>query len=234
MEFCANEGKNLAIDVNGKKYLRHAIKTRFINRGENYIDIIEEYIKPIYADGDIVSISEKIIAMCQNRVVHRDELRISGLAKFLSKFATRTSAGVGVGDVLKMQYAINTVGASKVLWASVAAAAMKMLGKKGVFYEIVGREVSGLDGFNADAWDEYADIGILIPENPCGVCNEIKDKLGINCMIVDANDLGQEILGWSNGIDLSEQDLRALIRDNPAGQGKQRTPLILIRQECMA
>ena len=232
MEFLSNDGKNINICVSGKKYLRHAIKTRFVNQGDSYLDIINEYVKPIYKDGDIVSISEKIIAMSQNRVVRRDALKVSVLARFLSKFATRTSAGVGVGDVLKMQYAIDTVGASRVLWASFAAAFMKMLGKKGVFYEIVGREVSGLDGFNADAWDEYADIGILIPENPSGVCNEIKDKLGINCMIVDANDLGQEILGWSDGISMSEQDLKGLIKDNPAGQGKQRTPLILIREQA--
>ena len=30
MEFTANNGKNVKIDVNGKVYLRHAIKTRFI------------------------------------------------------------------------------------------------------------------------------------------------------------------------------------------------------------
>ena len=62
MEFFANEGKNVEIEVNGKTYLRHAIKTRFVKQGESYIDVFKEYVAPIYQEGDIVSSSEKIIA----------------------------------------------------------------------------------------------------------------------------------------------------------------------------
>lgn len=97
--------------------------------------------------------------------------------------------------------------------------------------EIVGQEVTGLDGFYDGAWDEYRDIGIEIPENPDKVCNEIKDKLGISMMIVDSNDFGREILGKSYDIDLPDNYLKELIRDNPAGQGKQQTPIILIRKK---
>ena len=104
-----------------------------------------------------------------------------------------------------MQYAIDQVGLLKVLWASFASAVTKLFGKKGVFYEIVGQDVSGLDGFYDHVWSEYRDIGIQMPENPTGVCNEIKEKLGISVMIVDANDLGQEILGKSDDIELSER-----------------------------
>lgn len=50
-------------------------------------------------------------------------------------------------------------------------------------------------------------------------------------MIVDANDLGQEILGRSSDIELSEEELLGLIKDNPAGQGKELTPIILIREK---
>ena len=50
-------------------------------------------------------------------------------------------------------------------------------------------------------------------------------------MIVDANDLGQEILGHSDDIQLTEEELKGLIRDNPSGQGKELTPLILIRKK---
>ena len=130
-----------------------------------------------------------------------------------------------------MQYAIDTVGLFKVLWASIASAITKLFGKRGVFYEIVGQEVSGLDGFYDHVWKEYGDIGIKLPENPSGVCNEIKEKLGISCMIVDANDLGQEILGYSEDITLSKEELKELIKDNPSGQGKELTPLILIRKK---
>ncbi len=231
MDFYANEGKNVEIEVNGNIYLRHAIKTRFIKQGENYIDIFKEYVSPIYQEGDIVSSSEKIIALCQNRVVTREEIKIGFWAKFLSKFASHPETGVGVGETIKMQYAIDTVGLFRVIWASFASAVTKLFGKKGVFYKIVGQEVSGLDGFYDHVWKEYGDIGIKIPENPSGVCNEIKEKLDINCMIVDANDLGQEVLGHSDNIGLTEEELKDLIRDNPSGQGKQLTPIILIRKK---
>ena len=130
-----------------------------------------------------------------------------------------------------MQYAIDTVGLLKVLWASIASAVTKLFGKKGVFYEIVGQEVSGLDGFYDHVWKEYGDIGIKIPENPSKVCDEIKEKLGMSCMIVDANDLGQEVLGHSSDIKLSDEELKGLIRDNPSGQGRELTPIILIREK---
>ncbi len=119
----------------------------------------------------------------------------------------------------------------KVLYASIASAVTKFFGKKGVFYEIVGQEVSGLDGFYDHVWKEYGDIGIEMPANPSGVCNEVYEKLGVQMMLVDANDLGQELLGCSDSITLSEKELLGLIRDNPAGQGRQCTPLILIREK---
>ena len=231
MEFYANEGKNVEIEVNGQIYMRHAIKTRFIKLGESYIDVYKEYVLPLYQEGDIVSTSEKIIALCQNRIVKREDIKIGFWAKLLSKFASHPDTGVGVGETIKMQYAIDTVGLLKVLWASFASAVTKLFGKRGVFYKIVGIEVSGLDGFYDKVWSEYRDIGIKLPENPTGVCNEVKEKLGMSCMIVDANDLGQEVLGYSDDITLTLEELKGLIRDNPSGQGSELTPIILIRKK---
>ena len=71
-----NEGKSVEIEVNGQKYLRHAIKTRFIKQGESYIDVFKEYVQPIYQEGDIISSCEKIISLCQNRVIKREDIKI--------------------------------------------------------------------------------------------------------------------------------------------------------------
>ena len=49
-------------------------------------------------------------------------------------------------------------------------------------------------------------------------------------MIVDANDFGREILGKSDDIKLNDDELKQIIRDNPAGQERELTPLILIRK----
>ena len=230
MEFEALEGKKVEIEVNGNTYLRHAIKTHYVTIGESYIDIVEKYVKPIYKEGDILSISEKIISLCQNRVVHKKDMKLSLLAKFLCKFAMKTDAGVGVSNVYKMQFAIDLCGSLKVIWAAIAGGVCKIFGKKGVFYEIVGGEVSGLDGFYGNVFSEYSEFGIRIPENPSGVCNEIYEKLGIKCMIVDANDLSVEILGKTDDLGYDDETLIKIIKDNPAGQEKTLTPCVLIRK----
>ncbi len=232
MEFTANEGKNVEIQVGGEVYLRHAIQTRFITDKDNYIDVIREYVSELYEEGDILSISEKIISICQNRIIRREDIRIGGWARFLSRFACRKNrGGYGVGMAINMQYAIDRVGLLRVLAASAAGGLAKLMGIHGVFYRIAGREVSGLDGFYDGAWTEYRDIGIEIPEDSRLVCNEIRNKLGISAMIVDANDFGQVILGKADDISIEDSVLAQMIRDNPAGQSQQRTPLILIRKK---
>ena len=85
MEFVANAGKNIEIEVAGDIYLRHAIQIRFITVNDSYIDIMKEYVTDIYQEGDIVSISEKIISICQKRTIRREDIKVSRLAKFLSK-----------------------------------------------------------------------------------------------------------------------------------------------------
>ena len=231
MEFVANKNKNVEIKIDDEIYLRHAIKTKFITTDDNYIDIIRKYVSNIYEKGDILSISEKVISLCQNRIIKREDIKIGFLAKFLSKFATKTDRGVGVGESIKMQYAINKAGRIKVIFASIASFITKIFGIKGVFYKIVGQEVSGLDGFYSHVWEEYKDIGIELPSNPNDVCNKIKDILGISSMIVDSNDFGQVILGKSYDINIDLKKLKQMIKDNPAGQGREQTPFILIRKK---
>jgi F420-0:gamma-glutamyl ligase-like protein len=234
MEFYTNENKNIEIQVGNTIYQRHAIKTDFIKQGESYIEVLRKYVSPIYEKNDIISIGEKIISLCQERVIKREEIKIGFWAKLLSKFALKTPAGIGVGEPIKMQYAINKVGLLKVLFASTCSAITKLFGKRGVFYNIVGQEVAGLDGFYGHVWEEYEDIGIELPDSPSKVCDEIRQTLGISCMIVDANDLSIEILGHSSDIQYSDEYLKKMIRDNPAGQGKELTPIILIREKLAA
>ena len=154
MEFKALDGKNVEIEVNGEKFLRHAVETHYIQLGEDLIQIIEKYVKPIYEDEDIISISEKIVSLCQKRVVYKKDMKVGPLAKFLSKFAMRSDAGCGVDNPYKMQFAINLCGRFKVLWAAIAGGVCKLFGKRGVFYEITGPEVSGLDGFYGHVFED--------------------------------------------------------------------------------
>lgn len=229
MDFWMNENKPVEIEVAGRRYARCAIKTHFVQIGESYIDLVKRYVLPLWQPGDLLSSSEKIIALCQERVVYKKDMPVGSLARFLSRFASSSTAGIGVNSPYKMQFAINEVGAARVIWATVCAGVGKLLGRRGVFYEMVGQEVSGLDGFYDHEFEEYGEYGIRIPAEPDRVCDEVEAETGVQMMIVDANDLNVEILGHASSIDLGEDTLKALIADNPAGQSRELTPFILIR-----
>ncbi len=95
---------------------------------------------------------------------------------------------------------------------------------------MLGREIRGLDGFYGKDISEYAHIGIRIPSEPDKVCDEVWQKTGVVMAIVDANDLGIELLGKSRQLwNWPESKLLALVADNPAGQRRQFTPFILVR-----
>lgn len=229
MQFQVNDSKNVTIQVGDRYFARNAIQTHFVQIGENYIDLVKRYVAPLYQEGDILSISEKIVALCQKWVVYKKDMRLSWLARFLSKFAMHSEAGIGVDSPWKMQFAIDHCGALKVIWAAICAGVGKLFGKHGIFYDMVGQEITGLDGFYDHVFDVYGQFGIRIPENSSGVCDEIYAATGVKAMIVDANDLTRDLLGKAQALEEPEADLLGMIRDNPAGQSAQCTPFILIR-----
>ena len=91
-----------------------------------------------------------------------------------------------------------------------------------LFLEVYSNRLNNICNFKA--------TNFCIPENPDKVCNEIYQKLGINSMIVDANDFNVEILGKSNNLCYNDEELKQIIKDNPAGQSNQLTPIVLIRK----
>jgi F420-0:gamma-glutamyl ligase-like protein len=222
--------KSSIITINSNKYYRESIKTHFIKCGENYIELVKKYVIPDYRKGDILSISEKVISLCQGRIIYKKDIKVVFWARFLSRFVHVTLAGEAVGNIYKMQLAINSAGILRILLAALCSAVTKLFGIKGVFYKIAGNGISGIDGFCNDAFDCYMNMGILLPVNPDKVCNDIKKSFGIDCMVVDANDLNVEVLGYSNNIQYPVDKLKSLIKDNPAGQANQQTPFILIKK----
>lgn len=233
MEFTANQNKRVEIETSTGSYLRHAIQTHFVEIGEDYVELVERYVKPLYQEGDILSISEKIIALCQKRIVYRSDIHPGFWAKLLCRFVHVTPAGPGAGTPHKMQLIIMLCGLPRVLFAAACSAVTKLFGKKGVFYKVCGHEVEGIDGLiDYDiSFKEYVNYGILNPEDPTGVCNEICEKTGVRAMIIDASDLDCVILGKCAGVELTDEQLCELVRDNPAGQDDQCTPFILIRKK---
>lgn len=175
-----NNGKSPEIDVGEKKYIRNAIKIHYIEAGEdNYIDIVFKYALPLYKPGDIISISEKIISLCQNRVVYKKDVKVSSLAMFLSKFVHTTPAGDHIGIPHKMQVAINLVGPTRIVTAALISAITRPFGIKGLFYKIAGKDTATIDGFESDFFQDYLNMAFLPPAEPDNVCNEIYQKLSL-------------------------------------------------------
>ena len=219
-------------EVQGKRFERYAVHTHFIERGEDLCGLIDQYVKPLYQPGDILAIGEKVVSMCQNNTVEKSQVKLGFLAKTLSKFAKKNSeAGIGMGEPYKLQLAINMKGAPLILWAAFCGGICKIFGKRGVFYEIVGQDVAGLDGFyEHSAFETYHDLAVLNPKDPDKVCRDIMENCGIKSMIIDANDISVEILGKSESLSgAGDAFLEELVRDNPAGQDDELTPFILIR-----
>ena len=218
-------------EVEGVRYERYGVKTHFIGRGEDYIAILRKYVFPLYQPGDVVTLGEKVISMCQDNTVEKQDVKLGFWAKFLSKFATSNHSGIGMDEPYKLQLAINMKGLPRVLWGAFWGAVCKVFGKRGVFYEIVGQDVAGIDGFYShSAFETYHNLAVLNPREPEKVCAEIYEKLGISCVLVDANDISVEILAKSPDLaEVADENLAERIRDNPAGQDDELTPFIIIR-----
>lgn len=69
---------------------------------------------------------------------------------------------------------------------------------------------------------------MLAPENPEKVAEQLKEALGCEAAVIDANNLGVNILGASSGVD--QALLLELLRDNPLGQSTEQTPFGIIRR----
>lgn len=231
MDYHANGNKPVLVQIEGEYYVRDVIQTHFVTVGESYVTLVRRYVLPRYRPGDILSVSEKVIALCQGRIVTENEVKPGFWAHVLARFVHQTAAGPGMGLPVKMQFAIRQCGLMKVLWAAVRAGWDKLRGVKGTFYRLLGPEVSGLDGFYGHDIPLYAHMGIRIPDHPHQVCDEIFQKTGVVSMIVDANDLNVELLGRARQLkSIPVSLLLDPIRDNPAGQGRQCTPFVLIRR----
>lgn len=232
MEFSPNLGKKLVIEIDGNKWLRGPIKTHFISPVDKLENVIEKYVLPCSEKTDIVILCQKIVSITQNRIIHKKDIKVGYWAKFLSKFAKKTPYGFSVGNPLKMQTAINLAGLSRILFAGVCGGIAKVFGISGIFYRIAGHQINQIDGFYGKAFPEYADLGILGLNKKYSndFCDRLKNKYGFSFVIADINDLGGNVLGINKELEGKEKLLLQILKDNPAGQSDQQTPLIILRK----
>jgi F420-0:gamma-glutamyl ligase-like protein len=228
-ELKSNADKKLTIEVSSGTYARLPIRTHIVTIDDTMSDIVKRYAQPHLLDGDMLFISERIVAISQGRAFPIKDIRPSPLAKFLVRFVHKSPYGIGLGSPWTMELAIREAGAARILLGTFAAALTKPFGMRGVFYKVVGKNINAIDGpcdYTLPPYNEYAKLG---PAEPDTVARNLKSELHHEVVIIDANDLGVAILGKSSE-DISDDFCKNVFRDNPLGQSAEQTPLCIVRK----
>ncbi len=225
----ANENKSLTIEVDGVVYERYPIKTHVVTDKDDIRDVAQNYAQEHMQQGDLLFISEKCVACTQKRAIPMDEIKPRPLAKLLCKFVYKSPYGIGLSIPQTMEMALRECGTVKILFAAFCSAFGKLVGKRGIFYDIAGPKAKSIDGPCDCTIPPYNNYVVLGPENPDEVAKAIKQRIGFDVLIVDINDLDGTILGTSD--DSIDRLLYArVLKDNPLGQSRQQTPMGIIRR----
>ncbi|GAA2994228.1 hypothetical protein JOD63_001289 [Microbacterium terrae] len=227
----ANAGKALTVQIEGSSFARIPIRTRVVMPGDDLDGFIREYAADLVRDGDLLFVTEKIVAITQGRSYLVEDIAPRRLALFLSKYVTRTPYGIGLGMPETMEMALRECGTPRILFAAAVSAVTKLFGRKGDFYRIAGDKARAIDGPTSGTIPPYNKAVVLGPERPREVAAHLKSLLrGVpEVAVVDINDLGGNILG-STLDKAAEKRLVTILSDNPLGQGHQSTPLGIVRR----
>jgi hypothetical protein len=216
------------VHVGDEAYERIMIKTHTIMKGEDIGDLLVKYVKPHLQDGDIIFISEKAASASQGRAIPLDEIEPSPLARFLVRFVTKASYGIGLGMPETMEMAIREVGVPRILLAAVIGGIGKLFGIRGWFYNVAGPKARSIDGPADYVIPPYNRCVVLGVADGDKLCREASARVGAAVAIVDANDIGMNIIGLSSP-ELKQIPFHAILKDNPAGQTSESTPFGIIR-----
>ena len=234
-------------DVDGKTYTRYPLRTELVSKETDLDKFVNRYVsafaktmnKEITGKKWQLFISEKIIATMQGRSYFIWDVNPRWSARTLSRFVKRTPAGIGLGNPATMELAIQEAGAPKIWLATIAGAAGKVVGKKGLFYITAGSDVRAIDG--PTPYSAYpANVSAkLPPKDPDTVAKHISGLIRKNekipkamrenfngVVVIDSNDIGRNILGK----DCADDDalLASKFADNPLGQARQLTPMAIV------
>lgn len=231
MELTPNEGKNCIIEVDGVRYERLPIRTHLITAEDDILDVAEKYGSPVLSQpGDVLFITEKIVACTQGRAIPLKDIKPRKLAYWLSDKVTKTPHGIGLGMPETMEYALRECGVLRILFAAfVSVIGKKLFHKKGWFYKVAGYRARSIDGPCHNTIPPYNQCVVLGPLEPDKVARQIKERIGYDVIISDINDLEGQILGASSK-EIDKKLYARILKDNPLGQDCQQTPMGIIRK----
>lgn len=221
--------KSPTIEVDGRTYLRVPVKTHVVTEEDDVVEVAARYAGPLIQPGDLLVVSEKVVAITQGRAVPVDRIRVGWLASWLWRFVRQVPHGVGLRSPYSMQCAIDECGAPRILLAAFVGALGKLVGRRGDFYRIAGEQAATIDAAGTAGIEAFRGSVIKGPKDPDGVARRISQRLGIPAAVVDVNDIGGSwALGASDTLD--RRLVEAALKDNPLGQSDEQTPIGLIRR----
>jgi hypothetical protein len=213
-------------------YERISIKTDIIMPGMDIAKEIDSYTKHIRKEGDILTIASCVVAVSERRIFSVDSIQASSFSRLLSRYVHDDQFPFGgnapLCNPLSMQAAINETGALRILFSAIFGGVLsKIFPGSGMFYRLAGEQAALIDDMPGaiPPFDYYVVLG---PKNSRNTCYAIKERTGHEAAVVDANDLQ---VAWAVGVSdpLLKKPIENALSDNPAGNGDQRTPIIVLR-----
>jgi hypothetical protein len=214
-------------------YQRIAIKTHKVMFGEDIVGVINQHAGTQLQQGDMLCLSQKVVAIAENNVVHISQVKAGLLAKLICRFVTKWPNDIGFSRPEKMQVAIQSAGYPRMILAVVVGGITRLFGRRGDFYRIAGNKVSEIDGFNPKAMPPFDQYAMVPVADETAVCEKIEIATGCPAYIIDGNNINVKVVAMSQGFaahGLSAADLRLIMLDNPMGQDDELTPIFIIRK----
>jgi hypothetical protein len=226
--FAANPGRAPIIEIDGKSYARIPVRTHVVTDGDDIVDVVERYAGTLVRPGDILVVSEKVVAITQGRAIPVEKIQVGTLARVLWPRVRQVPYGVGLRSPYSMQCAIDECGRFRILIAAAVGAIGKLLGRSGDFYRVAGAQAAMIDAAGTAGIEPFKGSVIKGPKDPDGVAGRIAERMGVPAAVVDVNDIGGSwAVGASPGLDRSL--VEAALKDNPLGQSGEQTPVGIIR-----
>jgi hypothetical protein len=200
------------------------VRTRLVRPGDDLANIVGEAVRGIARAGDVVAVSETAVAIAQGQAVRAEYVRPSKLAYFLSR---RAGALATVNQPESLQIVIDHVGSLRVIYASIAHVLGRLIGKRGLFYVVMGEAITAIDGYTG-TMPPFETAIVFAPQDPDAFARSVYERTQVACAVVDANDLEKaKVLGASAGV--SRRDVEFALLSNPHGNGDEQTPIVVLK-----
>jgi hypothetical protein len=202
---------------------RLPIRTHIITENDDIVEVVQKYTGMIASPGDIVAVAESVVAISQGRAILPDSVKPGMIARILCHFPGKEGSLAAPPSI---QVAMEEVGTARFLLGVTAAGLGRLIGRRGDFYRVAGRQLAQIDDFAGTMWPFDRHI-VLGPKDTQKVVERIKQATGVDAVITDVNDIGKvDILAATDGVDC--EALVNYLKDNPHGNDDQQTPIVVL------